>query len=165
MWMQDQHISWESRHRSSGSLLITITLTEGACWFFFCIPRLKNCWHGWGLNPKPYQVSLITQPLLCFLHLYLTQNWSLERRDGRWPDRMRFVWPEGKKLKILKFLGEIFQTQTHTKVTKFCWPDPSNKKIALTWPRSKNFDPDLSLMERDLQSQINQNTSNLEMLN
>jgi len=29
-----------------------------------------------------------------------------------WPNLKRFFWPEGKKLEILGFLGEVFQTQT-----------------------------------------------------
>jgi len=44
-----------------------------------------------------------------------------------WPDEI-FLTRKGKKLKILVFLGEIFQTQNQTKDD---WPELSRKKISL----------------------------------
>jgi len=52
-----------------------------------------------------------------------------------WPGYF-LTWPEGKKLKNLTFLGEIFQNQTQT---IYGWPDP-------TQTGSKIFDPDPSLL-------------------
>jgi len=59
-----------------------------------------------------------------------------------------FFDTEGKKLKNLSFLGEIFQIQTQTING---WPDPTQpepQKIDLTRSGSKIFDPDPSLQKR-----------------
>jgi len=43
------------------------------------------------------------------------------------PIRWNFFWSEVKKLNNLRFLGDIFQTQS-----KDGWPDPRNKKLTQT---------------------------------
>jgi len=68
-------------------------------------------------------------------------------QHGDFPTRPEEIFfdSEGKKLKILTFLGEIFQIQTQT-INR--WPNPTQpeqQKIDPTQPRSKNFDPDPSL--------------------
>jgi len=73
-------------------------------------------------DPTLAYIEIDTFSLACDTSLLLTRSWPryfLTRRD--------FFWPKGKKLKILAFLGNIFQTQTIDG-----WPDLT--QVKKSWP-------------------------------
>jgi len=92
----------------------------------------KVPWQGLEMSNLHLSVLLEMGPDLTRAYFWPAVN---KRPTPLWPGYFStqteeiFFEPNGKKLKNLTFLGEIFQIQTQTING---WPNPSHKK--LTWP-------------------------------